>query len=322
MPSGRMPTMELRRIAEGVYAWLQPDRGWGWSNAGWVPRGGGLVVDTLMDVPHTRRMLEAFAEVGPSPPRRLVNTHHNPDHCWGNQCLAGAEILGHRFCAEAMTEDMRPDAAAALLARPDLPPGLRWFADDVRDFDFTGIELTPPNRIVEDEGLVLDLDGHPARLLYVGPAHTGGDLVVHLPDEGVVFAGDVLFRRCTPIGWEGTTERWCRALEEIAALAPAVIVPGHGPPCGPEGALEMRDYLRYVFDEARSFFARELPPLEAAKRIDLGPYAHWTEPERLVFNVERVYRELRGGDWRESADVPATLDAAVALRRYWEGAAE
>jgi glyoxylase-like metal-dependent hydrolase (beta-lactamase superfamily II) len=308
--------VELRRIADDVYAWLQPDRGWGWSNAGFVARGGGLVVDTLMDVAHTRRMLEGFAGVHPEPPRRLVNTHHNSDHCWGNQLLRDAEILGHRFCAEAMQRDLQPGMLAALAGRDDLPAGMRWFAEDVRDFDFSEVEVTPPNRLVDDAGLELDLDGRAAHLLYVGPAHTGGDLVVHLPEAGVVFAGDILFHHCTPIGWEGTTERWCQALERIAALEPEWIVPGHGEPCGPEGALEMRDYLRFVYDECARLAARELSPLEAAKQIDPGPYARWTQPERLVLNVARAFRELRGGDWRETIDVAALLDDAVALRRY------
>ncbi len=310
--------MELRRIARDVYACLQEDRGWGWSNTGFVARGGGLVVDTMMDVSHTRRMRTLVAEVASEPPRRLVNTHHNVDHCWGNQLFRDVEIIGHRFCAEAMTRDLQPDQLAALVDQPDLPAGLRWFADDVRAFDFSEVELTPPNRTVGDEGLSLDLDGEPAHLVYVGPAHTGGDLIVHLPESGVVFAGDVLFHGCTPIGWEGTTAGWTAALERIAGLAPEVIVPGHGPPCGPEAALHMRDYLQYVHDEATRLHAQGLPSAEAARRIDLGPFASWNQPERLVFNVERVYRELRGGSWDEAVAAIPLFEAAVALRRHWE----
>jgi glyoxylase-like metal-dependent hydrolase (beta-lactamase superfamily II) len=242
------------------------------------------------------------------------------DHCWGNQLLRQAEIYGHRFCAEAMLRDLQPETVQAMVDAPDLSPGLRWFADDVRAFDFRDVEVTPPNRLVDDAGLTLELAGRPVELVYVGPAHTGGDLIVHLPEDGVVFAGDVLFRHCTPIGWEGTTEAWARALDRIAALEPRVIVPGHGEPCGPEGALELRDYLRYVFDEAKRFHAREIPAEEAARRIDLGPYARWTQPERLVFNVERAYRELRGGSWDEVVDAIPLFDAAVRLRRHWEAA--
>jgi glyoxylase-like metal-dependent hydrolase (beta-lactamase superfamily II) len=161
------------------------------------------------------------------------------DHCWGNQCLRGAEIIAHRACAERMRDDLRPEAMRALLAAPDLSPGLRWFADDVRDFDFSGIEPTLPNRLIE-ERLELDLDGRPVEILHLGPAHTAGDVIVHLPRERVVFAGDVLFRLCTPIGWEGTFAGWIAALERIEALAPEVIVPGHGPLCGVEGAKELR----------------------------------------------------------------------------------
>jgi glyoxylase-like metal-dependent hydrolase (beta-lactamase superfamily II) len=305
--------VDLREIAADVYACLQPDRGLGWSNSGFVSRGGGMVVDTFWDLPRTRRLIAEYARVSPSPAARLVNTHHNGDHCWGNQLFAGAEIIGHRLCARSFGRE-RPEVLEKLREGDGFgDPALAGFARALRDYDFAGIELTPPTTLF-DERLDLDLDGLAVQLLYVGPAHTAGDIVVFVPERRVLFAGDVLFRLCTPIGWEGTFDKWIEALDRIAALAPEVIVPGHGPPCGVEGAREMRDYLAYVRCEAKRFFAAGLSALEAAKRIDLGPYAGWTEPERIVFNVERAYRELRGEPYDAPIDVGAVLRGMHDLR--------
>ncbi len=304
--------MELREIARDVYACLQEDRGLGYSNSGLVRRGGGLVVDTFWDLPHTRELIQLYAGVCRESPRRVVNTHHNGDHCWGNQLFPEAEIIGHRLCRERMQGDLGPQVLQALRdagARGDPAPA--YLAARLADWDFRGIELRPPTTLIEDR-LDLDLGGSRVELRYVGPAHTAGDVIVHLPEERVVFTGDILFRLCTPIGWEGTFERWIAALDTIVALEPEVIVPGHGPLCGREGPLEMKAYLEYVRTEARRFFEAGLPALEAAKKIDLGPYADWTEPERLIFNVERAYRELRG----EPYDAP--LDAMALFRDMYE----
>ena len=100
--------MELREIATDVYACLTPDRGLGWSNSGFVNRGGGLVVDTFWDLRHTEALIDTYRRVRAEPARRVVNTHHNGDHCWGNQLFRGAEIIGHRRCAEAFGKDAAP----------------------------------------------------------------------------------------------------------------------------------------------------------------------------------------------------------------------
>jgi glyoxylase-like metal-dependent hydrolase (beta-lactamase superfamily II) len=306
--------MELKQIARDVYACLQPDRGLGTSNSGLVNRGGGLVVDTFWDLPHTRCLIESYARVWHGPARRVVNTHHNGDHCWGNQLFPGAEIIGHRLCAEAFGRE-RPEMMQALRSGAGSgDPTLETFARLLADWDFSGIELTPPTTLV-DRRLELDLEGIAAHLIWVGPAHTGGDVIVHLPAERVVFAGDVLFRLCTPIGWDGTYARWIAALEEIVALAPEVIVPGHGPLCGVEGAREMQAYLQYVRAEATRFFEQGLPVLDAARRLDLGPYAGWTEPERVVFQIERAYRELRGEPYDAPLDVTHLFRDVVTLAR-------
>jgi len=305
--------MELREIARDVYACLQADRGLGTSNSGLVNRGGGLVIDTFWDLPHTRALIDTYARVATAPVRRVVNTHHNGDHCWGNQLFAGAEIIGHRLCTASFGKE-RPEFMQALRdggASED--PTVRTFARLLVDWDFTGIELTPPTTLIDDR-LDLELDGIRVRLVYVGPAHTAGDVIVHLPESGVVFTGDVLFRLCTPIGWDGTFARWIAALDEIVALEPTVVVPGHGPLCGVEGLREMQAYLRYVLAEARRFFDAGLSTLEAARRIDLGPYAGWTEPERIVFQLERAYREFRGEPFDAPIDVTRVFRDMIALR--------
>jgi len=124
----------------------------------------------------------------------------------------------------------------------------------------------------------------------------------------------VIFRGCTPLGWEGTFASWIAALERILKLAPAVIVPGHGPLCGPEGAAELIDYFRYVYREAQRCFERELSLEDAAAEIELGPYGRWNQPERLVFNLARAYRELRGDPPDETLPATELLDLAVKVR--------
>jgi glyoxylase-like metal-dependent hydrolase (beta-lactamase superfamily II) len=303
--------VELREITRDVYACLQRDRGLGYSNSGLVNRGGGLVIDTFWDLPHTRQMIDLYGRVWKQPAGRVVNTHHNGDHCWGNQLFRSAEIIGHRLCAEAMAKENPAGLQALKGAASSEDPAVAALAAKLSDWDFAGVELTPPTTLIEDR-LTLDQGGIPIELVYVGPAHTGGDVIVHLPEQRLVFAGDILFRLCTPLGWEGTFARWIEALEYIERLEPEIVVPGHGPLCGVEGPVEMKAYLEYVRAESRSFFDAGLPALDAAKRIDLGPYADWTEPERLFFNVERAYREFRG----EPFDAP--IDVAASFRGMYE----
>ncbi len=306
--------MQLRPIAPDVYACLQEDRGLGYSNSGFVNRGGGLVVDTFWDLPRTRRMIELYGSVSSQAPRRVVNTHHNGDHCWGNQLLRDAEIIGHRLCAEAMQKDLRPEGLRALLESLDLDPDLRALAEDLRAFDFSGIEVTPPTTLIEDR-LDLDLEGIDVQILYVGPAHTAGDVIVWLPEQRIVFGGDVLWSRCTPIGWEGTFDRWMTALDLVLELGPEIVLPGHGPVCGTDDVRELKRYFEYVRSESKRGYEAGLSAAEAARRIDIGPWADWTEPERIVFNVERVYRELRGDPWDAPVDALRLFRETYALRR-------
>src|SRR5712671_1546659 len=97
-------TKGLHDLGNGCYAYLQPDGSWGWSNAGFVTDGGeALLVDTLFDLRLTREMLAAIRKAEPAATiGTLVNTHSNGDHTFGNQLVAGAEIIASKACAEEM----------------------------------------------------------------------------------------------------------------------------------------------------------------------------------------------------------------------------
>jgi glyoxylase-like metal-dependent hydrolase (beta-lactamase superfamily II) len=266
-------------------------------------------------------MIELFGKVWRGMPKRVINTHEDGDHVWGNQLFEGAEIIAHRTVKELMPHVADPRETQQLLRGADhffsrmllkaLHPGARQLQ---QDFDFDGIKLVLPTTVFEERH-VLNLDGTEVHLIYVGPCHQIGDTIIHVPKERVVFAGDVIFRQCTPMGWNGTYDKWLKVLDLIIWLDPDVIVPGHGPVCGIEGAMEMKAYLQYVREESRRWFDEGLTSLEASKRIDLGPYGAYRAPARLYMNVERAYRECR----HEAADAPwdhaKTFDAIYALAR-------
>jgi glyoxylase-like metal-dependent hydrolase (beta-lactamase superfamily II) len=292
----------LEQLANGCWAWLQPDGGWGWSNAGLVTDGdASLLVDTLFDLRLTREMLAAMRRATPAAERIdvLVNTHANGDHCYGNSLVGDAEIVASKATAEEMGE-VPPRLMQQLLESAEaLGPAGAFFRRVFGAFDFHGIEPALPTRTFEGE-LTLAVGGKRVQLVEVGPAHTRGDVLVVSPSDRVVFTGDILFIEGTPIVWEGPIERWIRACERIEALDVDVVVPGHGPICDRAGARAVRDYLAFVQAAARERFEAGLSAQEAAQDIDLGAYADWRDAERIAVNVDTVYRDLRGGGPRTS----------------------
>lgn len=303
-------------VGDGVWAYLQPDGSWGWSNAGLVaaPDGGStLLVDTLFDVPLTAAMLDELRRATPAAARigTVVNTHANGDHCWGNELVADAEIVASAACAAEMAE-LPPSRLAELVAAA---PALGTLGDYVARifgaFDFGSVTLTLPTRTFTG-ALTLEVGGRTVVLHEVGPAHTRGDVIVEVPDARVVFCGDLLFVGAHPVIWSGPVANWIAALDRIAAMDVDVVVPGHGPVTDIAGVAEVRAYLVHLRDEARRRYDDGVPALEAARSLlremGGGPFAGWGEPERLAANVAALYREFGAAD----AHDPATLLAWMA----------
>jgi cyclase len=287
-------TKGLHEVGDGIWAYLQPDGGWGWSNAGLVTDGGAsLLVDTLFDLALTREMLDSMARVTPAAESigTVVNTHANGDHCYGNSLVATAEIIASTKCADEMKALPPSRLADMVRAAPDLGEVGAFVARIFGPFTFDGIELALPTRTFDGE-MEIRVGERRVRLIEVGPAHTEGDVIVHLPDDGVVFTGDILFHGGHPVVWAGPVANWVAACDRLMALGAETVVPGHGPLAGNGAVADLKGYLEYLTREARVRYEGGLTPLEAARDIDMSVYAGWGEAERLVVNIHALYRDF------------------------------
>jgi cyclase len=224
----------------------------------------------------------------------LINTHHHGDHTYGNSEFGGVTIIGHERCrAEVIS--------AGILGNTGI-----W-----EPVDWGELRVAPPNVTFTDRLRVWS-DDAPIEVSYVGrPAHTTNDCLVWLPDQQVLFCGDLLFNGGTPFLLMGSVAGAIDVLTQVLAPIPArLIVPGHGEPCGRDLIDTTVGYLRFVLDLAREGISVGLSPLDVAREADLGEYASWMDSERIVGNLHRAYRDLEPE--RPDVDLYVALTEMVA----------
>ena len=319
---GRIPRFAAgyREVGKDTWAWFQPNGELGESNSGLIVCGDqALLVDTLWDLKLTQRMLDAARELVDLTPQTVVNTHSDGDHVWGNQLLPGARIIACETAAKLMEFDTPKELRAMqkggnvigaigklplpvigtlkLGGLPRLP--LREMGEQFKPFDWSDVVLTRPTETFSGELTVL-VGERTVELIEVGPAHTGGDSVVWVPDVKVCFAADVLFIGGTPIMWAGPVAGWLKALERISQLGAESFVPGHGPLCGQAEVDLLHDYFEWVQREGVGQLDRGIAPVKAARKLLLSdefdslPWSKWDDPSRLVVTL-CTEQYVRGG---------------------------
>ncbi|MBV1876566.1 MAG: MBL fold metallo-hydrolase [Pseudomonadales bacterium] len=296
----------LVETGNGIYAYLQPDGGWGWSNAGLVVDGDqSLLVDTLFDARLTREMLLAMGDaagIQADKINTLVNTHANGDHTHGNGLCSSAEIIASAASAREM-EAFRPEALNKLIAAiPQLGDAGEYLQQIFGAFDFNDVAEKLPTKTFSGE-LAVQVGDKNVNLIEVGPAHTKGDVLVYVPQDKTVFTGDILFIDGTPLMWAGPVANWIEACELIIRMQPDVIVPGHGPVTDVAGVKQVQQYLAYIDVEARRRYDAGMSVRDAAMDIALTDYDSWIDGERIAINVDTLFREYAG-----NTEPPRTIE--------------
>ncbi|HEX4725287.1 MAG TPA: MBL fold metallo-hydrolase [Pseudonocardiaceae bacterium] len=291
----------LESIADGVHAWIQPPGTWWINNAGAVAGADGVVlIDTCATRARTERFLAAVAAAtGDRPIRMAVNTHLHGDHTYGNAVLPESTVIvAHELTRTGMLADF------LLTATPPIwSPTPDWGVTRIR----------PPSITLRDRA-VLYSGSRRIELHHPGyPAHTPGDVVAWLPEERVLFTGDLLFHQVTPLVFMGSLPGALRSLQWLAGFDAAVVVPGHGqliPGADLPDVLAAHErYYRFVQDTADAADGRA--PLAVARDVDLGEFATWPDPERLVLNLHRAHAD--------ATDTPLDVLAAFTDAVTWHG---
>jgi glyoxylase-like metal-dependent hydrolase (beta-lactamase superfamily II) len=226
-----------------------------------VGNDGVLVADGQGSVDATRKMLGEIAKVTPKPIKWYIVGSDHGDHTAGNSVLPKDIIY---IVTPFSRQQMKLDAPA--------------MTGDKQVIDAGGIEV---------------------QALYLGPAHTGGDLVVYLPKQKILFMSEVYLNRVFPAMRSAHPTDWVAAIDKALKLDVDRFVPGHGfieePKASREELIEYQKAMRAVIAEVNRLHKLGLTPDEAATQANWGPYTEWFLVEQQgPIAVRKVYEEIEG----------------------------
>jgi glyoxylase-like metal-dependent hydrolase (beta-lactamase superfamily II) len=281
------------RIAENVYGYedFHPS-GMVTVSLFVIGRDGVLLVDGQADPAKTQGLLDAINKTARKPLKWYVVGSDHGDHTGGNVVLpSGLEWIVHpssraqmeRDAANAKGSNEKAAAAAAAGGKPAPTPR---------------VVIVPPAAITGDKQ-VIDLGTMEAHVLFLGRAHTGGDLMLHLPKQKILFMSEAYLNRVFPAMRSGYPSEWVKTLDRALAMDVDVYVPGHGfveeAKASREELVEYQKALKYVIGEVQRLHKRGLSADEARKQANWGPYQEWyLSDSQDIIAIRKVYEEIEG----------------------------
>jgi|TARA_Y100000310_G_scaffold342741_1_gene447181 glyoxylase-like metal-dependent hydrolase (beta-lactamase superfamily II) len=276
-----------------------------------------VVVDSHVTPSKARDLVKSIKAITSNPISSLINSHHHWDHAHGNQVFTDVPIIGHEFTymklatapldeptytrgvtgnAAGITRLTEMIAAEQDVAkRSELETRLAIFSAHVKDFD--EIDPVPPTVTMRDR-MTLYRGDREIQIIFLGRAHTGGDVVVYFPQDKLVFTGDIAFGGPSFLG-DGFVDEWPQTLENLKALDFDIFVPGHGGPVTDLRRIDLvQDYYRDLWKKTSAKYSSGVGAQEAAKSIDMRN--HSEIPIRNVgvdpLAIQRIYDRLNHPD--------------------------
>lgn len=268
------------RIAENVYGYedFHPSPDKMTTVSLWVVTPEGvLLADGQADPAKTSRLLDAIRQTSDKPLKYYVVCSDHGDHTGGNSVLpAGVTVLAHPASKEALEK-----SASAPNRRPDAP------------------RVVVPNATLSGDRQTLTLGGTEIQILFLGRAHTGGDLSVYLPKQKILFMSEAYLNRVFPAMRSAYPREWLAVIDKALAMDVRTYVPGHGfveePGASREELRNYRKALESVIAEVKRLHDAGVPVEDAIRQANFGEYESWKlHASQRPIAVRRIYDELQG----------------------------
>jgi cyclase len=299
---------QLEPLAEGIYAAISIKGTGSMSNAGIIDLGETtLIFDTLVTPQAAQDLHSAAEQLIGHPIAYVVYSHRHDDHWWGNQVfLPDADIIATGETradllrdADESKEEMQRDIEndirdlEAKFAKEQDADKRRSQANEIatRREILTAIptfERTIPNLTFEQQ-LTLHGSKRTIEVLTYSGGHTASDAFLYLPDDQVLFMGDLLFVRAHPWIGHGNPEEWEHILQRVEQFSFTIAVPGHGPLGGRSDLALNRHYLASSVALAEECMSKDLSLEEATKTKMPVPFENWEGAEVFDWNMEFLY---------------------------------
>ena len=276
----KAPVAEMKKIGEGIYGYLQPFVFYS-SNAGLIAgEKEAVVVDSLTNKFMINGFLEQIKKITNTPVRFLINTHPHGDHTYTNHFFTEATVICSAKCRE---ETLNMPADQIDRAKKEVPT-----------MSFDGAQDTPQDLVFE-KSLILYQGKREIRIVCLGPGHSPSDTYVYLPEEKIVFCGDIVFSGTPPLSLAGSVFGHIDQLKTLADLDAEIYVAGHGPVVGKDYVKDSRDFLVRQLEEIRQCFDKGMGLAQAAKTLTRDKKKFPAFP--FFFSIAqcaRAYSEFRG----------------------------
>ena len=270
---------EIIELETGVYARLHD----GLTNSGIIVGDTGvLVIDSLRVPSFARELIHDVRHITDKPIEYVVNTHAHWDHAWGNEEFPEATIIGHQNCHSEML---------------DIEWNKKWRETDGLPWSEEArvVNITPPNLTFETS-LRLYFGGREMQLIYLGKAHTSGDIFIYLPEERLIFTGDVIQDRRIPYLGDSYPSEWPDTDDRLVEFSIKHFVSGHGPVGNHQGVVESRDFIHDLVANTRASIEEgrnERDTAATVVNVLSDKYADWIGFDSLAENVQVLCKKLK-----------------------------
>ncbi len=276
--------MEIKKVAENIYMTRGNDSLPSLENRGFISncyavltKEGWFIIDSLSTPELSSEFLNGIKKIKNLPVKYLVITHYHQDHWFGAKTYKkeGAKVIGHQ-----VLKDIYENGTAEMMLET---------ANKMTKGLYKNVKLIPPDITITGEK-VIKIGSKEFKIFPLTPAHTNSDIVVYLPDEKVMFVGDLVFYKRIPFAGDrnSDTKNWINVLKKIRKMDIKIILAGHNNPLNKESVDFTINYLSFLREKISEMKDEDLSYDEIKQKLSDTPFKKY--PMYNIFHFKNIYK--------------------------------